>query len=68
MKKISIVILAVFFIGIANVNAQSEATTETVVGIEEVKEVKKKGYSNAFIVAFNGDKKITISEALRLLK
>ena len=33
-----------------------------------LKEVKKKGYSNAFIVAFNGDKKITISEALRLLK
>ena len=38
MKKISIVLLAVFFIGIANVNAQSEATTETVVGIEEVKD------------------------------
>ena len=33
-----------------------------------LKEVKKKGYSNAFIVAFNGDKKITISEALRLQK
>ena len=33
-----------------------------------LKEVKKKGYSNAFIVAFNGNKKITISEALRLLK
>ena len=40
MKKISIVLLAVFFIGIANVNAQSDATTETVLGIEEVKEVK----------------------------
>ena len=40
MKKISIVLLTVFFIGIANVNAQSDATTETVVGIEEVKEVK----------------------------
>ena len=36
MKKISIVLLAVFFIGIANVNAQSDATTETVVTIEEV--------------------------------
>jgi len=36
MKKISIVLLAVFFIGIANVNAQTDATTETVVGIEEV--------------------------------
>jgi len=33
-----------------------------------LKEVKKKGYSNAFIVAFNGDKKITIGEALRLKK
>ena len=33
-----------------------------------LKEVKNKGYSNAFIVAFNGDNKITISEALRLLK
>ena len=40
MKKITIALLAVFFIGIANVNAQSDATTETVVGIEEVKEVK----------------------------
>ena len=36
MKKISIVLLAVFFIGIANVNAQSDATTETVVGIDDV--------------------------------
>ena len=40
MKKISILLLAVFFIGIANVNAQSNATTETVVVTEEVKEVK----------------------------
>ena len=40
MKKISIVLLAVFFIGIANVNAQSDATSETVVVTEEVKEVK----------------------------
>ena len=40
MKKISILLLAVFFIGIANVNAQSDATTETVVVTEEVKEVK----------------------------
>ena len=43
MKKISIVLLAVFFIGIANVNAQTDATTvttETVLGMEEVKEVK----------------------------
>ena len=36
MKKISIVLLAVFFIGIANVNAQSDATNETVVAVEEV--------------------------------
>ena len=36
MKKISIVLLAVFFIGNANVNAQSDATTETVVVVEEV--------------------------------
>ena len=40
MKKISILLLAVFFIGIANVNAQSEATSETVVVTEEVTEVK----------------------------
>ena len=40
MKKILILLLAVFFIGIANVNAQSNATTETVVVTEEVKEVK----------------------------
>ena len=36
MKKISIVFLAVFFIGIANVNAQSDATSETVVTVEDV--------------------------------
>lgn len=29
---------------------------------------KNKGYSNAFIVAYDGDKKITISEAQRLIK
>ena len=46
MKKLSIVLLAVFFIGIANVNAQTDAptvtdvTTENVVGMEEVKDVK----------------------------
>ena len=46
MKKISIVLLAVFFIGIANVNAQTDAptvtdvTNENVVGMEEVKDVK----------------------------
>ena len=32
-----------------------------------LEEAKSKGFSNAFIVAFDGDKKITISEALRLL-
>ena len=40
MKKLSIVLLAIFFIGIANVNAQTDATTETVVETEEVKETK----------------------------
>jgi hypothetical protein len=40
MKKITIALLAVFFIGIANVNAQSDATSETVVVTEEVTEVK----------------------------
>ena len=43
MKKISILLLAVFFIGIANVNAQSDATTETVVVTEEVKTCAKSG-------------------------
>ena len=38
MKKISIVLLAVFFIGIANLNAQTDLSTETIVGIEDVKE------------------------------
>lgn len=33
-----------------------------------LKTAKSKGFNNAFIVVFNGDKKITISEALRLLK
>ena len=36
MKKISIVLLAIFFIGIANVNAQTDATKETVLAVEEV--------------------------------
>ena len=40
MKKLSIVLLAAFYIGIANVNAQTDVTTETVVVMEEVKEVK----------------------------
>lgn len=41
MKKLSIVLLAIFFIGIANVNAQTDATTEVPVSVEEVQEVKK---------------------------
>tara|TARA_B110000037_G_scaffold45530_1_gene55860 strand:+ start:289 stop:1440 length:1152 start_codon:yes stop_codon:yes gene_type:complete len=45
-----------------------EKTTNYIDAQRFLKEVKKKGYSNAFIVAFNGDKKITISEALRLKK
>jgi len=35
---------------------------------KRLKEVQKKGYSNAFVVAFEGDKKISISEALSRLK
>jgi len=35
---------------------------------DHLKIAKNKGYSNAFIVAYDGDKKITISEALELLK
>ena len=35
---------------------------------QRLKEAKRKGYSKAFIVAFDGDKKITISEALRRSK
>ena len=32
---------------------------------QRLKEAKRKGYSKAFVVAFDGDKKITISEALK---
>ena len=32
---------------------------------QRLKQAKRKGYSKAFIVAFDGDKKITISEALK---
>ena len=35
---------------------------------KRLKEAKRKGYSKAFVVAFDGDKKITISEALRRSK
>ena len=41
MKKLSIVLLAFLFIGITNINAQTDETTETVVAFEEVKEVTK---------------------------
>jgi hypothetical protein len=37
MKKLSILLLAVFFIGIANVNAQTDATAKTVTTVKEVK-------------------------------
>ena len=40
MKKISIILLAVFFIGIANINAQTDVTTNTTLVMEEKKEVK----------------------------
>ena len=36
MRKLSIVLLAVFFIGIANVTAQTDATIDNVVAVEEV--------------------------------
>ena len=42
MKKLSIVLLAVFFIGIANVNAQTDATIDNVVAVEEVQETDVK--------------------------
>ena len=38
MKKLSIVLLAVFFIGIANVNAQTDVAIDNVVAVEEVQE------------------------------
>ena len=40
MKKLSILILALLYIGLANVNAQTDATTETVTTVEEVKAIK----------------------------
>ena len=41
MKKLSILLLAVLYIGIANLSAQTEATNETVTAVEEVQEIKK---------------------------
>ena len=35
---------------------------------KKLEEAKNKGYSNAFIVAYKGDKKISISDAVNLLK
>jgi N-acetylmuramoyl-L-alanine amidase len=35
---------------------------------QHLKIAKNKGYTNAFVVAYNGDKKISISEALELIK
>jgi len=35
---------------------------------KKLEEAKNKGYSNAFIVAYEGDKKISISDAVNLLK
>jgi hypothetical protein len=40
MKKLSILILALLYIGIANVSAQTDATTQTVTSVEEVKAIK----------------------------
>ena len=42
MKKLSIVLLAVFFIGIANVNAQTDATIDNEVAVEEAQETDVK--------------------------
>jgi len=43
MKKISILLLALFFIGISNINAQTNATTSTKVETKEVKTCTKTG-------------------------
>ena len=40
MKKLSILLLAVLYIGVANVSAQTEVTNETVTAVEEVTETK----------------------------
>ena len=40
MKKLSILLLAVFYVGIANLSAQTEATNPTTTTVEEVKETK----------------------------
>ena len=41
MKKLSILLLAVFYIGIANLKAQTDVNTETTTIVEEVKDAKK---------------------------
>lgn len=42
MKKLTIILLALFFVGITNINAQTEATiSEEVVSIEEIQEANK---------------------------
>ena len=45
-----------------------QETSSYVSAKEYLNEVKLKGYSSAFLVAFDGEKKITISEALSLLE
>ena len=42
MKKLTIILLALFFVGVTNINAQTEATiSEEVVSIEEIQEANK---------------------------
>ena len=45
-----------------------QKTSSYVSAKDYLNEVKSKGYSSAFLVAFDGEKKITISEALGLLE
>jgi hypothetical protein len=40
MKKLSILLLSVLFIGTANLSAQTDATEEIVTSVEELKDVK----------------------------
>ena len=41
MKKLSILLLAIFYIGISNINAQNDVSTEKATNIEATQEIKK---------------------------
>ena len=41
MKKLTIILLALFFIGVTNTNAQTDATAENANAIEEIQEANK---------------------------